>query len=299
METERTLALIDEFGEMGVFDLTLAGGEPLLHPDALGIIERSVKAGIRVGVLSNGVVIDEKMQAELERITTSRDFILQISIDSVDPAVNDMSRGRTEKVVENIHRLTGSSLEVQLACVVHKLNVESAHLLIDEFYPHVKRFHFLNIQRTEEAYKYPELLLDEEEAFDFWLRLNEHAKQFPEDLFLPSLRIQMRSFGNANVDPEFALHGEASFDCKTCSAGWTHINVDSRFNVLGCDIAKDFTVMGNLRERSFASVWNSEEAAKVRNSPYPACYKIRDRNGEALEDWLKPEFREKAGAGAS
>jgi MoaA/NifB/PqqE/SkfB family radical SAM enzyme len=290
METARTLQLIEEFAALGVFDLTLAGGEPLLHPDVLEVISQSVRSGIRVGVLTNGTPLTSRMITELEARTSHRNFILQVSLDSVNPEVNDRARGKTEKVLQSLHRLRDSSLTVQLACVVHKNNVDVAHTILDEFYPFVKRFHFLNIQRTQQALRHPELLLTEAEAAGFWLRLAEHAKRFPEDLFLPSLRIQLRAHGTAHSEPEFSITESASFACESCSAGWTHINVTANFDVLGCDIAKDYTRMGNVREVAFSDVWNSPEAHAVRNAPFPACYKIRSESGEALVDHLKPEL---------
>jgi len=290
METARVLRLIDECLELGVFDMTLAGGEPLLHPDVLDIIERAVSGGMRVGLLTNGVTLDAAMCDELERRTKRRNFIVQISLDSANPSENEQTRGLTETVVTNIRSLAGRSLDRQIACVISKTNYKTAHTIIDAFYPAVKRFHFLNIQRTAQALKHPELLLDESESFEFWMRLNEHRKKFPTDLFLPSLRVQMRAMGTAVVEPEFSVHQDASFDCSSCSAGLTHINVDADFNMLGCDIAKDFTLMGNLKSRSFVDVWNSKLAATVRNSPFPACYRITDPDGQSLQQDLKPEY---------
>jgi MoaA/NifB/PqqE/SkfB family radical SAM enzyme len=294
METGRVLRLIDECTEAGVFDLTLAGGEPLLHPDILEIIERAAAAGMRTGLLTNGVRLTDAMIDALEQRTERRNFIVQVSIDSVDPDVNDVTRGRSREALRNLRAAAASKLDVQVACVISKANVANAHLIIDQLYPSVKRFHFLNIQRTERALSHPELLLDERESRGFWERLNEHRKNFPEDLFLPSLRIQLRSGGVTAVEPEFAVHEEATFACASCSAGWTHINVDADFNMLGCDIAKDYTWMGNLRNSTFRTVWNSREAALVRNSPVPACYQITVPGQQALIESVKPEYQGKS-----
>jgi len=168
MDTKRALELIDEMADIGVFNLTLAGGEPFLHPDILQIILHGTNRGVRVGVLSNGIAIGQDVIAVLEKHTNPMNFMLQISLDSVDPAINNSVRGKTDKVLETIERIAGTSIDLQLACVIHKLNLSSAHQMIDAFYPRVKRFHFLNIQRTEQALKHPELLLDEEDTEYFW-----------------------------------------------------------------------------------------------------------------------------------
>jgi MoaA/NifB/PqqE/SkfB family radical SAM enzyme len=290
MDGARVLRLIDELADAGVFDLTLAGGEPLLHPQILDIVDRAAGRGLRVGLLTNATRLDLETARELERRTSERNFIVQVSIDSLDPAVNDSVRGRTELVVENLLALATTSIQVQVACVLSKANVATAHLLIDQLYPAIKRFHFLNVQRTEQALKHPHLLLDDEECEAFWLRLAEHSRKFPPDLFLPSLRVQMRARGGADVTPEFNVHEQATFACASCSAGWTHINVTSTFDMLGCDIAKDHTVMGNLRDRTFEEVWHSEQAHAVRNAEVPACYFIQAPDGSSQADTLKREF---------
>jgi MoaA/NifB/PqqE/SkfB family radical SAM enzyme len=284
------MELVDELIGLGVFDLTLAGGEPTLHPKVLDIIDRCVKARMRVGLLTNGVALSERMINDLDRLTTARDFIIQVSIDSLDPEVNDSTRGKTARVVSNIEKLCATALDIQLATVIHKGNIGHAHTIIDRFYPRIKRFHFLNIQRTQSALQHPHLLLDEEDALKFWLGLAEYAKGFPADLFLPSLRIQLRAMGTARTDPEVSLHRQATFDCGVCSAGWTHVNITSEFNVLGCDIAKEHSFMGNCAKESFASVWRSEAADAVRNQAFPGCYKIAAPDGSRLSDYLKPEF---------
>ncbi len=291
MDTNRLYKLLDELKELEVFDIVFAGGEPFLHPDIFELIEYALESNIHVGVLSNGLLLDKRAGKRLENIVSGRNFILQISLDSIDPEINDQTRGCGKKVINNLKALTDLDIQLQIACVLTTRNVDSAHLLIEEFYPAVKRFHYLNIQRTEKALGNPELLLTEEQAYRFWMRLKEYAKGFPPDLFLPSLRIMLRSYGEEDAEEDTAFHQKATFDCTSCSAGITHVNIDAEFNVLGCDIAKDYTRMGNVRYRSFKEVWNSREAQRVREFPFPACYRIRISTGEALEDFLKPEYR--------
>lgn len=290
MDSGRALDLVREFVDLGVFDITFAGGEPLLHPEIVDMVRLAVEGGMRVGLLSNGVALPHSRIAELERVTTREKFMLQISLDSTDPEVNNPVRGKTDRVLASLERLRQSTLEVQLATVVHKRNLDTAHRVIEQYYPDIKRFHFLNIQRTASALEHPELLLDEAEAFEFWLRLNEYSSGFPDDLLLPSLRVQLRSMGAAGVDPDAVFHGDATFNCGVCSAGWTHVNVTSDFDVLGCDIAREHSLMGNVRLESFSKVWRSPQANGVRNQKFPGCYKIAGPDGIKLQDHLRPEY---------
>lgn len=291
MDPARLFMLVDEFRDLGVFDITIAGGEPFLHPQIFQVIQRILDSGMQMGVLTNGVLLDKKKASRLAEIAEGKKMILQVSLDSPDPRINDLTRGMGETVLQNIKHLAKCGLQLQISCVLSSVNIDSAHLIIDELYPHVKRFHFLNIQRTDRSLKHPELLITDSQAYDFWMRLNAHAKKFPPDLFLPSLRIMLRSYGEEESHESWEFHKNATFSCRSCSIGLTKIEITPEFDMLGCDIAKDFSKMGNIAEKPFAEVWNSRDAHTVRNSPYPPCYKIRSSgDGVALEDNLRPEF---------
>jgi len=290
MEFRRCCSLVDELAAAEVFGVVLAGGEPFLHPQILEIIDHCIGKGIQVGVLTNGVHLNADIRARLQKAVRGKKFILQVSLDSVDPLVNDQCRGRGAEVVENLRALTTSYLVIQIATVLTRHNVDVAHEIIGEFYPAVKRYHFLNVQRTETSLQNEDILLGPGQARKFWLNLNEYAKQFPPDLFLPSLRLMMRAFGRENQPEETSFHRQATFSCRSCSVGLTHINIDSDFNVLGCDIAKNFTWMGNVRDQSFEQVWNSQKAYDVRNSPFPPCYRNLVNDETTLEELIQPEF---------
>jgi MoaA/NifB/PqqE/SkfB family radical SAM enzyme len=289
MDAARLEELVQELVDLEVFDLVFAGGEPFLHPSLFDIIERSVDCGRQVAVLTNGTALNAATRRRLARIAAGKRFLLQVSLDSADPTVNDATRGRGALIAEHVLEIARAGVAVQLACVVTRVNLDTAHEIIQAFYPTVKRFHFLNVQRTQRALEHPEILISEEEARRFWLRLRDYARGFPPDLFLPSLRVMLRAYGEEE-ERDSVSNADATFRCRSCSVGITHINVDANFNVLGCDIAKDFTVMGNVEQRSFREVWTSREAAKIRSLRYPPCYQIRGPDGHALVDFLKPEY---------
>ncbi len=290
-DTSRLLHLIDELAELEVFDLTIAGGEPFLHPDIYHVIDHALSRDLQLGVLTNGTLFDQDTCQRLAGAVGDRKFILQVSLDSADPAINDLTRGHGQKVLDALGLLMETDIELQISCVLSRHNIESAHLLLDHFYPRIKRFHFLNIQRTRRTLENPELLVGDDEAHSFWERLHHHSQNFPDDLFLPSLRIMMRSYGEEECHESHRLHQQATFDCSSCSVGLTKVEIDAGFNVLGCDIAKDFSLMGNIRHSSFEEVWHSAKAHKVRNMPFPPCYQIEGPDGKSLADQLKPEYQ--------
>jgi radical SAM protein with 4Fe4S-binding SPASM domain len=86
---ERILALIDEWVEMGVFQLALGGGEPLLSPTCVPVVRRAREKGIIPNVTTNGWLITQQ-------------WIDQIagSIGEVRLSLNDMVSVNTLRLAE-------------------------------------------------------------------------------------------------------------------------------------------------------------------------------------------------------
>lgn len=57
MRRDDWFRVIDEAGEMGPLPVQFIGGEPTLHPDLPGLIERAFRRGLAVEVFSNLVRI--------------------------------------------------------------------------------------------------------------------------------------------------------------------------------------------------------------------------------------------------
>ena len=82
-------ALHDAQG-LGVKKVIVTGGEPLLHPRALQIIGEAKRLGLEVNLLTNGLLIDQTLARRLAVICDQ----ITISLDSADPALHNLHRGR-------------------------------------------------------------------------------------------------------------------------------------------------------------------------------------------------------------
>lgn len=291
MEKKRAMELIDEVVDLEVINVLFGGGEPLLNPDVFDMMAHSVARGARTAIMTNGVLLDEPRRRRLiETFAGKPNFQMQVSLDSADPEMNDRSRGQGRVVLDNLRAMRDSGIEIQVATVLTRANLESAHLIIDALYPAVKRFHFMNLQLSEETLKHPEILIRREEADRFWLHLQEHAARFPSDLFLPSLRAMLRTYVASEERKESIRNSEATFACSVCSVALTTANFDADFHVYGCDIAKKYTWLGNAAHTSFAAVWNSRRAHEVRSARIPHCFHthatFRGMSGDVPADTL-------------
>ncbi len=62
-------SIFDQFSEMGVMDLTITGGEPLLHPEFISIWKAAKNRGFLVTLFTNGSMLDSSLAAFLSEWT--------------------------------------------------------------------------------------------------------------------------------------------------------------------------------------------------------------------------------------
>lgn len=75
---------------MGKFNLTIGGGEPFMRKDIVELIAFASQNGILTNVLTNGILINEKIISHLEQSGLGR---IAISLDGITPETNDYTRG--------------------------------------------------------------------------------------------------------------------------------------------------------------------------------------------------------------
>ncbi len=100
--------------------VNLTGGEPLLHPDFFPLAEEIRRRGWRLGVLTNGTLIDEAIAA---RLAALRPVFVQISLDG-PPKVHDAIRGagNFDRAMRGIDLLKQKNVRVLVSFTAQKGN---------------------------------------------------------------------------------------------------------------------------------------------------------------------------------
>lgn len=95
LDVETIRSAIREAEALGVKDIYFTGGEPFLHPDVLSVLAFSLEAAPTT-VLTNGTRINARMADALAALAATAAYSLEIrvSLDDVDPDLNDRVRGR-------------------------------------------------------------------------------------------------------------------------------------------------------------------------------------------------------------
>ena len=120
--------IINDMGENGVACVALTGGEPLMNPNLMYIIQRLKEKNIDVEIATNGTLINKKIAKKIYNSGVKK---IQISLDGADETSNDMIRGRGayNNIINGIQILIKSGFFVTIATT---LNAKTVHQ-IDQF----------------------------------------------------------------------------------------------------------------------------------------------------------------------
>ena len=119
LSTEEVKRGLDILKDMGIVELVLSGGDPLLRKDAAEIIEYASNLFVTT-VYDNGSMAKEKIEA-LRNV----DFVA-ISIDSLDAAKNDYIKavpGAWKKAMEAVETLHNEGISVSVTPTISQLNL--------------------------------------------------------------------------------------------------------------------------------------------------------------------------------
>lgn len=128
--------IIDEARDLNILNVTISGGEPLLHKEILSFLCRCRELDFSVNVLTNLTLLTDEMINEMKKNPL---LSVQTSIYSMNPHVHDSItkvKGSFEKTQRAVLRLLDEGIPVQISCPVMKQNKDSFVDVINWGYEH-------------------------------------------------------------------------------------------------------------------------------------------------------------------
>lgn len=270
MQTRDALKIVDDLIELEIVSVSIEGGEPLLHPDFEKITLKFLDAGIDVALLTNGTIKNKNVTRSIKALSDKYDFFtFQISLDSYNVEVNEITRGRSEAVLKNILEFSKDGIEITIATVVHAFNINHIFEMMDKLRTYVKNFHFMNLMPISGGqYKINGLIPKPKLLKEFWLKLLEYRHNNPE-LFIST------PFNDFNEN-----FGIGVLNCNGCTAAVTRATITPDMLLIPCGICSDL-VLGDLKKQKIENFWNSEKVNLLRNIKYPLC-KLSETKKESI-----------------
>jgi len=255
LSTDAAKMLIHQITEVSKPLLILSGGEPLLRDDIYEIIKYGADRGLRMGMGSNGMLIDDEVARKLKEAGM---WTVAISLDSSIPERHDEFRGVKgcwQHAVDAIKALEKAGIQVQVNCTVTQQNydeVEDIMVLSEKL--GVENFHLFFLVPTGRGTDIEDITPQMYEE----MITNTLAKTTKYKLNVkPSCAPQfMRVAKEQGVDMSRWVRG--------CMAGLYYCRIYPSGEVTPCPYMP--VSLGNIREKSFKDIWfNSKVFQSLRD----------------------------------
>ena len=257
LETEHWLRVFVEARRLGVLQLALTGGEPMLRRDLAELCAGARDAGLYSSLITAGTLFTRERARELEAAGLDH---VQISVQSPDPRENDRIAGNRsfEKKLAAARLVRELGFPLTINCVLHRDNLDRVGALLDlALGLGAQRVELANTQYYGWAVPNQAALMPSREQ----LRRAEEAVQRFRERVGPAVQVLW-------VLPDF--YEELP---KPCMGGWgrTAIVVAPNGEVLPCQAAS--TIPGlefaSVREHPLEWIWNESDAfARFRGTDW-------------------------------
>lgn len=123
---DEILKIVDELYTMGTRWIFLLGGEPLMHEDIGPIVRHIVNKGILLHILTNGTLIEEKIDA-----INSADSIC-VSLDGVEASTDKMrGAGTFRRALRGVEVALSHGMRVRVHAVLNKHSLGEMEMLAE------------------------------------------------------------------------------------------------------------------------------------------------------------------------
>jgi SynChlorMet cassette radical SAM/SPASM protein ScmF len=125
LSPELLRSAVEQARPLGLSEAKLTGGEPLLHPQFVEIVDLLTAEGIRTHMETNGTLIDAALARDLREETSL--WFVSVSIDGPTAGIHDPFRGVAgsfDGAVHGFRHLVDVGYQPQLIMSVHRGNVE-------------------------------------------------------------------------------------------------------------------------------------------------------------------------------
>ncbi|HAH20401.1 MAG TPA: hypothetical protein DCL49_05795 [Candidatus Omnitrophica bacterium] len=266
LATDEIKNIIEQSVRWGVKDLALSGGEALLREDIFEILEFVRERKYNIGILTNGILLDEDFTKKLLPYLVSKTVSLVISLDAMSADIHDDIRGSKgcfQKTAEALKRLS------DLKKIYPELNFSTISIILnenlEELLPLVDFLKSLNVNSIQLQPLLANNLIMKERSnkAKYWIPPERLAVLDGIIDGLIDFKRQNQAFvrnseNNLCLTKKYFRGSLSSFDVR-CSYGCRTMLIANNGTATTC-----FDRYGDARKKSLRAIYASMEAGKAR-----------------------------------
>ncbi|MFC2144533.1 radical SAM/SPASM domain-containing protein [Acidobacteriota bacterium] len=240
LTSEEYSDVMEQLADMAVMNLTLTGGEPLVHPDFFAIGNRARELGFVIRVKSNGHLLRGDMARRLRDEVAP--YQVDLSVHGATAATHDRQTrhpGSFDRLLKNIEEMSRLEMRMRLNCTVTAWNEGE----IEEMYELADRLGLLisvnaTVTPKDDGDTSPMSVAPTTEGIS---RLSRVLRKRREKAI-------------AEAPPTDATE-KAPKVIRHCGAGASSLTIDQWGDVMPC--VQWRRVVGNVREQPIAEIWST------------------------------------------
>jgi radical SAM protein with 4Fe4S-binding SPASM domain len=294
LSTEEALGLIDACVSLGVHNLGILGGEPLLRVDVFSAIEYAISKKLSVTLTTNAIAIDE---AAASRIAAMGLRDIAVSVDGIGEVHDSFRgvRGAFDRAVQGINNLAKYGAPFAIFTVVSRHNLYQLGEIVDLAVAlGAAKFAINDLQPSGRGQALRDMCLSQEE-YDRLGQIMDEKRTEHQDR---PTRLIWAGVGKNPGAPD-AERGPLLM--SKCGAGLTELTVGADGTIRACPFLAPTTE--NIRQRSLEEIWfDSDQLELYRDRTMLkgkcgickikyACSGCRARAESFLDDPLGPDIR--------
>jgi radical SAM protein with 4Fe4S-binding SPASM domain len=260
--------VLDQCRDMGLLNLTLSGGEPMLHKNFTGFLRRAKDYDFAINILSNLTLLNDEIIAEMK---ANRLSSVQVSLYSMKPEIHDSITklpGSFEKTKNAILRLIENDIPLQISCPTMKRNKNCYVDVLNWAHEHKARAitDYIMMARYDHSTGNLDNRLSLDEAGAVINDIISNDEEYQKEML------------NADIDKSDKRDISNDIVCGVCVSS---ICMVADGSVYPCPGWQDY-VCGNLREESLRSIWEHSPKVqylrRLRKKDFPRCLACPDKS---------------------
>jgi len=294
LTTDSWIKIIENIKENFSTDLTfiITGGEPLLHPDLDIITDAIKKAGMKWGMVTNGLLLDKK---KINNLLENKINGITLSLDGIESTHNKLRNNKNSysKTISALKLIGESPIKFKdVVTCVYPDNLNQldniAKTLIENGISEWRLFRIFPSGRAKDN---NELLLSFNQTQQMVNWIKQNRKQYKEK----GLNINLSCEGWIPFKDDRKVRDNPFF----CRAGINIASILCDGNITGCSNNNESFYEGNILKNDFSFIWENNfkkfrDRSWVNQTKCGNCEHLKKCQGSSIHLWEygreKPSF---------